>query len=118
MLSYVLNKLVYMTMFGLGSYFIYKGDVVQRFQLKRTNFAVYEEAIYKLPNTVMYIWPPNKNITFGKDYWIHYDISQKKQDSDWKMLKKGNNTIEGQRFVLIFQNLYEGLSWQKKRPNS
>ena len=114
----LVEKLVYFTMFSLGVYFIYQGEIVHRFQLQRTNFAVYEEAIIELPSTVMYIWPPTKNITFGKDYWIHYDISQKKQDSDWKMLKKGNNTIKGQRFMLNFQHLYEGLSWQRKRPNS
>ena len=109
------EKLVYFTMFSLGVFLIHQGEVVQRFQHQRTNFAVYEEAIFKLPNIVMYIWP-YKNITFGHDYFIHYNIGQLKQDGDWKMLRKGNNTMKGQ--TLNLQHLYEGLSWQKKIQNS
>ena len=112
------EKLVYFTMFSLGVYFIDQGEILHRFQLQRTNFAVYEEAIFKLPHFVMYIWPPTQNITLGKDYWIHYDFGQKKQDADWKLLRKGHNTPKGQTLVLNFQSLYEGLSWQEKRPNS
>ena len=109
------EKLVYFTMFSLGVFLIHQGEVVQRFQHQRTNFAVYEEAIFKLPNIVMYIWP-YKNITFGHDYFIHYNIGQLKQDGDWKMLRKGNNAMKGQ--TLNLQHLYEGLSWQKKIQNS
>ena len=111
------EKLVYFTMFSLGVFFIYQGEILHRFKLQRTNFAVYEEAIFKLPNIVMYIWP-YKNITFGHDYFIHYNMDQKKQESDWKTLTKGNNTSKGQTLVLNFQHLYEGSSWQKKIQNS
>ena len=62
-----LQKLVYLTMLGLGVYLIYKGDVVQRFQRERTNFAVFEEEISELPSVVMYIQPWNSDIKFGKD---------------------------------------------------
>ena len=111
------EKIVYFTTLGLGVFFIHQGEIVQRYQRQRTNFAVYEEAIFELPNIVMYVWPP-KYITFGKDYFIHYNTGQKKQETDWKTLTKGNNTSKGQTLVLNFQHLYEGSSWQKKIQNS
>ena len=114
----LVEKLIYVTMISLGIFLIYKGEIIQRFQLQRTNFAVYEEAIFKLPHIVMYI-VPHKNITFGKDYMIHYNIGKhRKEHTDWKMLTQGNNTAKGQTLVLNFQNLYEGFSWQKTLSNS
>ena len=113
----LVEKFIYVTMITLGIFLIYTGEIIQRFQLQRTNFAVYEEAIFELPHIVMYI-APHKNITFGKDYMIHYNIGKhRKEHTDWKMLTRGNNTAKGQTLVLNFQHHYEGLSWQKKEPN-
>ena len=70
--SLVIDKLFYVTMLGLGIYFIYQGDVVQRFQLMRTNFMVYEQPIYEHPTIITFISPSIKNVTFGKDFKVYY----------------------------------------------
>ena len=66
----VIDSLVYLAMLGLGFFFIYKGDVLQRFQLKRTNFAVFEEPITELPTIKTYIDPYNGDLAYLKDFWI------------------------------------------------
>ena len=69
--SLVIENMVYVTMVGLGIFLIFHGDVVHKFQLRRTNFAIYEEDIFELPNIVTYIWPM-KNFTLGKDFSIFF----------------------------------------------
>ena len=113
---YLLNKLVYITMFGLGSYFIYEGEVVQRFQLKRTNFAVYEEPIFEPPVMVTYIWPI-KNVTLGKDFLI-YVISGRSKSDHWTLLEIGDNLMKDSSVMMHLQHLYEGLSAKDELPNS
>ena len=39
--SYLRGKVVYYTLFGIGTVFIYEGDIVQRFKTGRTNFTQY-----------------------------------------------------------------------------
>ena len=67
---WLFRKLVYLAMFGLGVYFIYQGDVMQRFYRKRTNFATYEEDITELPSIVTWILAPNQYLKFAKDFRI------------------------------------------------
>ena len=51
----IVRALFYFTLFGVGIYFIYQGDVVQRYLLRRTDFTVYEEDITELPTVVTYL---------------------------------------------------------------
>ena len=117
--SLVIDILVYVTMLSLGIYFIYKGDVVQRFHLMRTNFMVYEEPIYEHPTIITwldytYISPSSKNVTFGKDFKIYYTPGHENVKNE---LTFGHNRILNSDLVMNFQQFYEGLSTKKLFPN-
>ena len=114
--SLVIENMVYVTMVGLGIFLIFHGDVVHKFQLRRTNFAIYEEDIFELPNIVTYIWPM-KNFTLGKDFSIFFR-SGFDHSTKWKMLKRGENKIVGRNFTMHLENLFEGLSAADPQPNS
>ena len=68
--------------------FIYQGDVLQRFQLKRTNFAEYEEETTELPT--IQTWLGFGNLTFGQDYNISYTQHGSSQS---RVLSQGHNMI-------------------------
>ena len=51
----VIDGLILFLLMGLGFYFIYKGDVLNRFQLKRTNFAEYTEDLSEIPTVTTWI---------------------------------------------------------------
>ena len=70
-----LKKFAYCTMFGLGCYFIYQGDVVQRYQISRTDNTVYEEPISELPIIHTYFkGPASKKLKFEEDFHIHFEV--------------------------------------------
>ena len=64
------NKMMYICLFVLGCYMIYQGEVVQPYKLGRTNFAVYEESVVELPNSIMHIYPFTDVLEYGEDYRI------------------------------------------------
>ena len=59
-----LESIVYFLLLGMGIYFIYDGGLVQKFQLGRTNFALYEEPVSELPTIVTFMKPWNESFTF------------------------------------------------------
>ena len=65
-----------LTLFCLGVYFIYVGEVVQRFHAKRTNFAVYKETMSEYP-TIQTLMNPYTNLALGNNYNItfHKDLN-------------------------------------------
>ena len=67
---YVLNRLFNFSLLGLGVYFIYMGDVIPRFQIGRTNFAVYQETMTELPTILTYVKKIPSNFTLGVDFNI------------------------------------------------
>ena len=91
------HKAIYVAMMCLGCYFIYQGDIVQRFKQRRTNFAEYTEPITELPTIVTWIQYSNDSQTsklqFGKDYSLDFQSENKL----WKRstLKIGNNSVAG-----------------------
>ena len=117
--SLIIDVLVYVTMLGLGIYFIYQGDVIQRFHLMRTNFMVYEEPIYEHPTIITwldytYMSPSIKNITFGKDFKIYFTTGRENVKQE---LIFGHNKILNSTLVLNLQQSFEGLSTKKLFPN-
>ena len=117
----VFEWIVYFCMLGMGIYFIYYGELVQKFQLQKTSFAAYEEPISNLPTIVTFIKPWNKNITFGKDFEISISFNYSKYIPDllpteWINLTYGENVIGGNA-RLHMQHFYDGLSAQEYRPN-
>ena len=57
------DKLFSFSLFGLGIFFIYMGDVIPRYQIGQTNFAVYQETMKELPTIVTYITKVPNNFT-------------------------------------------------------
>ena len=49
----IIEKTIFLSILGLRMYFIYHGDVLSRFEKKRTNFLSYEESITELPTLVV-----------------------------------------------------------------
>ena len=72
----LINTLVYCTLFAVGCYFIYQGQVIQRFTLGRTNFAEFEEELEEFPTILFFIDDGDKNRTYkyGTDFMIFYGI--------------------------------------------
>ena len=63
-----MEKLFSFSLFGLGIFFIYMGDVIPRYQIGQTNFAVYQETMKELPTIVTYITKVPNNFTLGVDF--------------------------------------------------
>ena len=51
----LLNYIVYTVFICIAFYLIHQGDIVQRFQQKRTNFAEYSEKVRQLPTMYCYL---------------------------------------------------------------
>ena len=69
------DKFIYISLLGIGCYFIHQGDVVSNFQSKGTNFAMSKETITELPTITTYLWPPSKDFMLGRDYNISYQAA-------------------------------------------
>ena len=110
----LLDRTVYTLMLILGIYFIYQGDVVQRYQLGRTNFAVYEEPMSELPTIITYI--SDSNITFGKHYKIYFHQGFE-ESAEMTLLAIGRNEMANSSSKLFVENLYEGSSAERVFPN-
>ena len=96
-----INLTVYLTMLGLGSFLIYHGDVFQKFQARKTNFAVYTEKIVELPTMSTYIYPPMTNsIKFQKDFNISLRAFKADQEIN---LTFGENIVPGTDLRLKFE---------------
>ena len=83
-----LNALVYISLFSLGCFFIYQGNVVQRFQEKKTNNAEHTEVAAEMPTIVTWPEPVNwsTKLLFGENYTIVFESSGKET-----ILKEGFN---------------------------
>ena len=62
------DKLFSFSLFGLGIFFIYMGNVIPRYQIGQTNLAVYQETMNELPTIVTYITKVQNNFTLGVDF--------------------------------------------------
>ena len=69
----IIDKVVYLVLLCLGIYFIYQGGVVQRFHMKRTNFAEYSEPMTELPTIIIWIRTSSRGvIRYQRDVNISY----------------------------------------------
>ena len=116
MICWALDRFIYIVLFGLGIWFIYHGDIVQRFKLKRTNFAVHQEDISELPTIITDVYPPNPNVTYGRDFHIHYRPAQS-VSRKWTKLDLGVNIIEDSHIRINIKHPYQGLSVKSYWPN-
>ena len=72
-LFWILQKVIYFGLLSLGCYFIYQGQVVQRFIIQRTDFSEYSETVSELPTLLTFPLLYN-TLKFGKDFNISYGI--------------------------------------------
>ena len=88
------EHLVYLCMLGLGIYFIYQGQVLQKFERMRTSFAVYKECIFELPTIMTYIYPYNDVMELGRDFEIQFATGDTAWALDGINLTLGENKIK------------------------
>ena len=90
------DKLAYLAFSVLGFYFIYEGNVLQRFNSKKTFFAEYDEPVNEFPTIYTMIDGPMKgHLEYGKDFNISFRAqkSVKKIPGERDRLKRENLTI-------------------------
>ena len=79
-MSIAIDRIVYLSLLGLGMYFIYEGDVVYRYRLRKTNFAERSEPVKELPTILAHIefnYPFSKvPLICGKDFNISLQVSE------------------------------------------
>ena len=107
----LLDFLVGVALFGLGCYFLNQGDVWQKYQAKRTNFAVSTEIISELPTITAGIHPWDVPGRFGEDFNVSFGVP----GSDYYVnLTYGNNFVPSTGLRLNFQRLTG--RWTKIEP--
>ena len=99
-----LDGLLLVLLTGLGLYFIYKGDVLNRFQLKRTNFAEYTEDISEIPTVTTWISYAS-NGHFLK-YWRDFKMRYWKNNTSTE-LALGENEIKGSQLSVYLEEFKE-----------
>ena len=50
----IVGKVIYWILLALGCYFIYEGDVLEKFTQKKTSFSENDEALTEYPNVMTY----------------------------------------------------------------
>ena len=86
-----LNGWIYIVFSVLGFYFIYAGDIFQKFNAKRSNFAEYDETVTEFPTIVTYVKThANRFQKYGKDFNISLTIVSNKTYSDHNLTIGGN----------------------------
>ena len=97
-----IDVIVYLTMHGLAFYLIYQGEVFQKFQEKKTNFAVYTEKIVELPTMNTYIYPLIDSIRYQKDFNLSLRAINTNQEIN---LTLGENVFPGTNIRVKFDIL-------------
>ena len=104
----IVGHFMYMAFLCLGIYFIYEGNVVQRFQMKRTNFAESNERVNELPTilaNIEYQYPyPNALLDYGIDFNISYQVFGSAAAVN---LTSGRNSLIESELIVDFENWYQ-----------
>ena len=112
----ILDYSIYASLLFLGCYFIIEGDVVEKYQSKRTNFAEYLEPVTELPSITTYIhsyYGDHRSFQYGKDFNISYSTNGEYSISERNIEKEnltfGVNRVRGSSLNVRFERLYDGL---------
>ena len=108
----IVRLFMYIAFLCLGIYFIYEGNVVQRFQMKRTNFAESNERINELPTIlaeIEYRYPyPDTLMIYGTDFNISYQAVGSEEKIDKQInLTLGENTLNNSELIINFEQQSE-----------
>ena len=109
-ISTAIDWLGYIGLLSVGIYFILEAEVLQRYQLGRTNFAEYEESISERPTIVTYFEPGSTHLKYGVDYNISYQVYSQVQEPNVQEfnLTHGQNQVAGEG-VFDFEEIGNGL---------
>ena len=108
--------MVYLAMLVLGFYIIYKGDVLQRFLLQRTNFAIHEAPFTELPTISIWIYP--MNASFGEDFKLYFSSIGGSDDEIELAFGENSQRVYDFEFKVDFKRFYQGFSASNDYPNS
>ena len=101
-IAQLMDKLLYFAFLFLGIYFIFLGDVVQKYLSAKTSYAEYTEEMTELPTIVTYLDSCNLGKhTFGEDYKIYYGVLGSVTSFN---LTLGENIIDS-TFNLVLEHL-------------
>ena len=124
-----IDNVVYMAMTALGIYLFQQGDVLEKFKMNRTNFAVSKETLTELPTIITYILHPkeqvhthlkgSKNLSYKRDFWIHFQVLMGAQPNGafhQKNLEIGENKIDGTNLIVKLEIFPRHHNWFKITP--
>ena len=96
-----IDKILYVALAILGFYFIYQGQVIQRFSEEKTIFAEYDEALDEFPTITTYIMGKlSPTPQYGKDFNISMGGDRGEPMRD---LNFGENILPGNRLKIYFE---------------
>ena len=103
-----IGHFVYLAMLCLGIYFINEGAVLERFQMKRTNFAESNERVNELPTILTHLeyqYPyPNKIMDYGTEFNISYQVVGSAETVN---LTNGINSLRESELIVDFKKQSE-----------
>ena len=79
------EKFAYFILLCTGAYFIYQGDVLERFIEGKTNFYQYAEGVKELPSITTWVDPmllDTSNIKLGRDFNISLGTASKTMETN------------------------------------
>ena len=98
---YISDKIFHIALLAVGFYFLYQGEVIQRFRDGRTNFAVYSEPMREMATLSMWMANLPSNFTPGKDFTISFG----RHFGNMSKLTFGHNSIDGGSLVVEFEQI-------------
>ena len=96
---YILDKIFYFALLGVGSYFIYQGSVIDRFLNQRTNLATYTEPLNELPTFTVWVMNIPPNFTLEEDMALYFGADF----NSMSQLTYGQNNIDGSSQIVEFE---------------
>ena len=100
-----IDKVTSLALMILGIYLIYKGEVLNRFHLKRTNFAEFTEEVTEIPTVTT--WIEYSNGPFLK-YWSDFYIQFYNWENNTSIdLEIGKNQISGSTLRVYVEEFFD-----------
>ena len=97
----IIGGVKYLLYFFVGCYFIYQGDVLTKYNIKRTSFSQYDESITELPTILTRVmYKDNRTWSYENDFSISFGLLS---SHEYHKLNYGENDING--MIIHFEQL-------------
>ena len=104
----LIGRGTYLIFLILGIYFIYQGEVIPKYELKRTSFTEHIENATELPTILtQVIYRDNNSWTYGKDFNISYGNMELTTQTSSHTLAIGENIVNNGSLYLNFEHLHQ-----------